>query len=108
MNVKMDIKVMVLHVPMLMSVLMGTIGVTLTLLAQILLEATNANVMLDTMVTGSIAVTSTSVLKVSAMSMPNVKILLAHFHAHVLMDTPVMAFHVLILTNAPQMVTIVI
>ena len=66
-NVKMDIKAMVLHVPMLMSVLMGTIGATLTLLAQILLEATNASVMLDTMVTGSIAVTSMNVLKASAM-----------------------------------------
>ena len=92
---------------MLTNVLMGTIGATLTLLAQILLEATNASVMLDTMVTGSIVVTSTSVLKVSATSTQNVRILLDHFHAHVIMDTRVMASHVLTSTNALQMVTTV-
>ena len=106
-NVKMDIKVMVLHVPMLTNVLMGTIGATSTLLVPTLLEAMNVNVTLDTMVTVSIAVTSTNALKVSVTSMQNAKILLAHFHAHVIMDILVMVFHVLTSTNAPQMVTTV-
>ena len=106
-NVKMDIKVMVLHVPMLTNVPMGTIGATSTLLVPTLLEAMNVNVMLDTMVTVSIAVTSTNVSKVSVTSMQNAKTLLAHFHAHVIMDIPVMASHVLISTSALQMVTTV-
>ena len=106
-NVKMDIKVMVLHVPMLTNVLMGTIGAISTLLVPTLLEAMNVNVMLDTMETVLIAVTLTNVSKVSVTSMQNAKILLAHFHAHVIMDIPVMAFHVLTSTSALQMVTTV-
>ena len=106
-NVRMDIKVMELHVPMLTNVLMGTIGATPMLLVQILLEAMNVNVMSVTMVTVSIVVTSTSVSKVSVTSMPNAKTLSAHFHAHVIMDTLVMAFRVLTSTNALQMVTTV-
>ena len=39
--------------------------------------------------------------------MQNAKILLAHFHVHVIMDTRVMASHVLTSTNALQMVTTV-
>ena len=77
------------------------------MLVQILLEGTKLNVMLDTMVTVSIAMTSMNVLKVSATSRQDAKILLAHFHVPVIMDTPVMVSHALTLTNAPQMITTV-
>ena len=107
-NVSMAIKVTELHVAMLTNVLMGTIYVAPMLLVQILLEATNVNVLLDIMVTVTIALTSTNVWKASATSMQNAEIRLAHFHAPVIMDTPVMVSHALILTNAPQMTTTVI
>ena len=102
-NVIMAIKVMELHVAMLTNVLMGTIYAASMLLVQILLEATNVNAMLDTMVTVSIAVTSTNVLKVFAMSMQDAKIRLAPFRALAMKDTPVMVSHALTLTNARQM-----
>ena len=91
-NVKMDIKVMELPVLILMNAQMEIIGVTPMLLVPTRLEATNVNATLDTMVMVLTAVTLMNVLKVSVISMPNAKILLVHFHVHVIMDTLVMVF----------------